>query len=381
MAQTPAQPYHSGTQIDYTPVAAVTAGDIVLIGTVPCVAPNAIAASVKGAVDCGGSWKVPKTTDTFSAGDAVYWDADGDPVTGTAGTGAADSSAATGNLMGFAEEDAATGDTYVKVMFTAAKRTATIAGSVTADDITASDASLGIAGLAAAQGGAITVTGGTSSTSGNAGGAITLTGGTPGATGAGGAVTITAGAGGSSSGTGGAVAIAAGAGTAGNANGGALTILAGNAHGSGTDGTLGIGTSNTSAITIGAAGIVTRNAGHHQAGGNAAVTATTGGATTGLIPAGARFVTVTSDSADKQISLPAGTIGDEIRILVGTTACELISAVTADKVNEVQVGATNELALTAEALYTCTYTKSGYWIVTGETKLGARIAALVPDSL
>ncbi len=111
-----------------------------------------------------------------------------------------------------------------------------------------------------------------------------------------------------------------------------------------------------------------------------AVTATTGGGTTGLIPAGASYVTVTSDSADKQISLPAGYIGQVLRILVGTTACELISAVAADKVNEVTVGATNELALTAEALYTCVYTKSGFWIVTGLTKLGAAQSALVPDA-
>ena len=111
-----------------------------------------------------------------------------------------------------------------------------------------------------------------------------------------------------------------------------------------------------------------------------AVTATTGGATTGLIPAGASYVTVTSDNADKQISLPAGYVGQVLRILLGTTACELISAVAADKVNEVTVGATNELALTAEALYTCVYTKSGFWIVTGLTKLGAAQAALVPDA-
>lgn len=110
------------------------------------------------------------------------------------------------------------------------------------------------------------------------------------------------------------------------------------------------------------------------------VTATTGGGTTGLIPAGASYVTVTSDNADKQISLPAGYVGQVLRILVGTTACELISAVAADKVNEVTVGATNELALTAEALYTCVYTKSGFWIVTGLTKLGAAQAALVPDA-
>ena len=112
----------------------------------------------------------------------------------------------------------------------------------------------------------------------------------------------------------------------------------------------------------------------------AAVTATATGATTGLIPAGATFVTVTSANADHQISLPAGYIGQVMRILVGTTACELISAVAADKVNEVVVGATNELALTAEALYTCVYTKSGFWIVTGLTKLGAAIATLVPDA-
>jgi predicted RecA/RadA family phage recombinase len=116
-------------------------------------------------------------------------------------------------------------------------------------------------------------------------------------------------------------------------------------------------------------------------GANSSVTATTGGATTGLIPASATFATVTSDSADKQISLPAGYVGKVLRILVGTTACELISAVAADKVNEITVGATNELALTAEALYSCVYTKSGFWIVNGQTKLGAAQAALVPDAL
>jgi hypothetical protein len=69
-----------------------------------------------------------------------------------------------------------------------------------------------------------------------------------------------------------------------------------------------IGDQDTSSVTIGAAGILTRNAGHHQKNGNAAVTATVGGGTTGLIPAGASFVTVTSDNADKQISLPAATL-------------------------------------------------------------------------
>lgn len=114
---------------------------------------------------------------------------------------------------------------------------------------------------------------------------------------------------------------------------------------------------------------------------NSAVTATADGLTTALIPASATFVTVTSANAAHQISLPAGYVGKVLRILVGTTACEMISSVAADKVNEVTVGATNELLLTAEALYTCVYTKSGFWIVSGQTKLGAAIAALVPDAL
>lgn len=112
-----------------------------------------------------------------------------------------------------------------------------------------------------------------------------------------------------------------------------------------------------------------------------AVTATVGGGTTGLIPAGASFVSVTSDNADKQISLPAATVGDVIKIKVGGTGCELISAVAAHKVNDVVVGATNEAALVADAIYTAEYVATNLWIVTGETKLGARIAAIVPDAL
>ncbi len=121
--------------------------------------------------------------------------------------------------------------------------------------------------------------------------------------------------------------------------------------------------------------------GHLQSNGNAAVTATVGGGTTGLIPAKSSFVTVTSDNADKQISLPAATIGDRIRILVGATACELISAVAAHKVNDVVVGATNEAALTATSLYDCQYVAANTWVVIGYTKLGAVQAALVPDAL
>ena len=112
-----------------------------------------------------------------------------------------------------------------------------------------------------------------------------------------------------------------------------------------------------------------------------AVTATTDGTGTGLITQGAKHVTVTSDTATNQISLPAATVGDIINILVTGEACEMISAVPAHQVNGVTVGATNELALVENSLYRCHYVAANNWIVTGVTSLGADEAALVPDIL
>lgn len=246
-----------GCSIEHTPVSAVAAGAVVLVGTVPGIAKRPIAAGELGALHIDGVFAVVKKTGALTAGDAIYWDVDGDPVGGEAGSGAASGTAADGNLMGFAAEDAGSSDETVAVKLTAAKRTATIAGSVSTDDISGSDATLTIAGLQAAQGGSVSATGGTSTTSGNAGGAVAITGGVPGATGAGGAVAIAGGAGGATSGTGGAVAIAGGAGTNGNANGGAVSVLGGNANGSGTDGVANVGTSNTSAVNIATTSIPT----------------------------------------------------------------------------------------------------------------------------
>lgn len=133
-------------------------------------------------------------------------------------------------------------------------------------------------------------------------------------------------------------------------------------------------------LTPKGAGLVVVN-GPLQVRDSDAVTATAGGGTTGLIPAGSSFVVVTSDNATKQISLPAASVGDRIRILVGATGCELISAVATHKVNNVTVGATNEAALTATNMYDCQYLATDTWIVIGYTNLGAVQAALVPDAL
>jgi len=113
----------------------------------------------------------------------------------------------------------------------------------------------------------------------------------------------------------------------------------------------------------------------------ASVTATVAGLTTGLIPAAARFVTVTSANADHQISLPAADIGKALTIKVGSTGCELISAVAAHKVNNVTVGATNEAALTANNTYTLQYVAANTWIMVGQTNLGAIQTAVIPDAL
>lgn len=144
--------------------------------------------------------------------------------------------------------------------------TGAFSGTVTVPDIAALDASLGITGLAAAQGGAIVSTGGTSSTSGNAGGANTLAGGLPGATGVGGAAVVVGGIGGATSGLGGAASVTGGAGTAGNSAGGVASVTGGAGQGSAAGG-------------VGK--VVGGLAGATGTGGAANVTGGAGGATSG----------------------------------------------------------------------------------------------------
>ncbi len=112
-----------------------------------------------------------------------------------------------------------------------------------------------------------------------------------------------------------------------------------------------------------------------------AVTATVGGAGAGLIPRNARMVVVTSDTATKQISLPSTIVGMQITIITPAVGCELISVDAGDKVNDVDVGATNEAALVADSHYELTCVSATEWIMVGYDKLGAHIAPIVPDVL
>ena len=98
---------HDGKAIDYTPGSAVSAGDVVVINRIVGIAKLDIAANQLGALAVDGVFDIPKKNEVISAGAAVYWDADGDPVGGTAGTGALTCTAADGILAGFAVATAA----------------------------------------------------------------------------------------------------------------------------------------------------------------------------------------------------------------------------------------------------------------------------------
>lgn len=149
--------------------------------------------------------------------------------------------------------------------------------NLTTTNLAAQTAAMAVTGLAAAQGGAISVTGGTSSTSANAGGAITVVGGAPGATGVGGAVSATGGA--AVSGAGGQASVVGGAGGTGGA-GGAAVFTGGGGAGAGLGGaftaTGGLGGATNA---VGGAASVTGGAGNGT--GNGAVGSVVGGASGG----------------------------------------------------------------------------------------------------
>ena len=67
----------AGDQIDYTPGAAVAAGDVVVQGDLVGVAKQPIAANALGALAVSGVFDFPKATGAGSgiaAGATVYWD-------------------------------------------------------------------------------------------------------------------------------------------------------------------------------------------------------------------------------------------------------------------------------------------------------------------
>ena len=117
MAQVPATRYQSdGNAIDYTPGSAVTAGDVIVLGSVVAIATEDIAASTLGALALDGVFKVPKITGANAVGTLIYWNPTGDPVGGTAGSGAATSTAGTLKQLGYVAVASLSADETVQVV-------------------------------------------------------------------------------------------------------------------------------------------------------------------------------------------------------------------------------------------------------------------------
>lgn len=111
MAQTPAKLYSSEGAIDYTPAAAVTGGDVVVLNGIVGVATSDIAANATGSLATRGCFQLPKTTAAWVRGLPVHWNPTGDPDSGTAGSGAANQ-LGVGRYCGVAIETEASGDDY-----------------------------------------------------------------------------------------------------------------------------------------------------------------------------------------------------------------------------------------------------------------------------
>ena len=234
---------------------AVVCGQIVVVGTVVGVVQGlqGIANNDWGTLAIDGHVDIVKATGAINRGDAVYWNAIGNPVSGPAGTGALTTTASGNTLVGFCEIAALSGDAVARCVLTSAQRTTTIAGSVTADDVTGSDSSLGVVGAPPATtssaGGTVAIAGGIGGSVSGAGGAVTATGGAgTAASSTGGAVTVTGGAGGAA-GTGGAVTLVGGASAGASGTAGAASLDAGAAAG-GTGAAITIGDANAIATYL-----------------------------------------------------------------------------------------------------------------------------------
>lgn len=107
------------------------------------------------------------------------------------------------------------------------------------------------------------------------------------------------------------------------------------------------------------------------------VVATADGLTTGLIPAGSKFValTVTTD-ADDIATLPAPVVGDRIVLQVGATGCELRTVAASNvKINDVDSDSL-EAPLLADHHYVVECITATEWILLGFSKLGVDVVTV-----
>lgn len=91
-----------GSIIPFTAGAAITSGQVVVVGSLVGIAMGDVANGAVGQLAVEGIFDVPAATAEITVGAPVYWDADGNPVGGTAGSGAATATDTSNTLMGHA---------------------------------------------------------------------------------------------------------------------------------------------------------------------------------------------------------------------------------------------------------------------------------------
>lgn len=106
-----------GKVISFIASAEIESGQVVVIGSLVGVSLTDVANGATGQMAVEGVFDIPAATAAINVGAAVYWDADGNPVGGTAGTGAATATDTGNTLMGhaLAAEGAGVGTVRVKL--------------------------------------------------------------------------------------------------------------------------------------------------------------------------------------------------------------------------------------------------------------------------
>lgn len=105
-------------------------------------------------------------------------------------------------------------------------------------------------------------------------------------------------------------------------------------------------------------------------GENYAATATSNGLTTGTIPDGVNFVTVTSADANNIIVLPTPTVGTRVTLRNGATGYELrTSSPTTVAING-GTGSAAESAIGANVLTTCVCDTATTWVCMDQSTAG-----------
>lgn len=129
----------SGDVLDYTPVSNVTAGQVVVIGGIPWMSREAIAANTEGTLHRLGSVtaKLPKDNSVFTQGNPVFW---GSALTDVGGTNTGAANNATGVFVGVCAANAAATATVVEV-------TGEVAPAPAAHAVAAAGGNIATAGL------------------------------------------------------------------------------------------------------------------------------------------------------------------------------------------------------------------------------------------